>query len=147
MNGFASPYYGKLQTASLPSEVKRIWYSRDEELPELPRHRWSWELQTDPELSELRDLARRIVETTPLTEREEIAIMTCVIEDGRLEDLGEELDVTKERARQILQKGLRRLRTHQKKVTGINPGDLYIDILHWQYYKRMQQHARQRGNA
>lgn len=116
----ALPYYGKLGVVNLSSEIKRIWHSRDDELPELPRKGWSWQQQTDPELDELRDLARRIVETTPLTEREEIAIVTCIIEEGRLEDLGEELDVTKERARQIVLKGLRRLRTHQTKVTGIS---------------------------
>ena len=34
--GFASPFYGKLGVASLPSEVKTIWYSRNDELPERP---------------------------------------------------------------------------------------------------------------
>ena len=45
-----SPYYGQLQVTSLPSEVKTIWYSRDDELPELPRHLWSWQLQDDMSL-------------------------------------------------------------------------------------------------
>ena len=35
--GRGTPWYGKLQVTALPSEVKTIWYSRDDELPELPR--------------------------------------------------------------------------------------------------------------
>lgn len=114
------PYYGKLGTATLNKEVHKIWLTRDAELPELPQKGWSWEQQTDPEMDVVCDLARRIVETTPLTDREQIAISMCVIENATLDDLGEVLGCTRERARQITLKGLRRLRTHQQKLTGIS---------------------------
>jgi len=118
MNGFASPYYGKLQTASLPSEVKRIWYSRDEELPELPRHRWSFELQSDMEQVEQRELVVKLLETICFTDREDLVVQMLVMDGATLEEAGQELGVTKERIRQIYMKAMRKARTRQKSVTG-----------------------------
>ena len=42
-----APRYGELGVVNLPSEVKTIWHSRDEELPELPSWRWSFQHQAD----------------------------------------------------------------------------------------------------
>lgn len=123
-NGKASPWYGKLMTASLPSEVKQIWYSRDEELPELPQHRWSWELQDDMEQVEQRELAIKILESVALNDRHQLVLLRRIFEDATLDDIAEELGVTKERVRQMELKVLRHLRKVQNKFTGINPWDL-----------------------
>ncbi len=144
MTGFASPYYGKLQTASLPSEVKRIWYSRDEELPELPRHRWSWELQTDMTEVENRELVTKLLEAIQFTEREELVVRLIVIELATFKDVAEQLDITIARVQQIYNKAMRRARTKQRMVTGISPWEVHSDIIHWQYYRRQQEHARRR---
>lgn len=119
-----SRYYGQLNIASLPSEVKAIWYSRDEELPELPQHRWSWELQTDMEEVERRELASKILECVHLTDRYQLVLQRRIIEEATLEEVAEELAITKERVRQMELKILRHLRTVQKRFTGINPWDL-----------------------
>jgi len=105
-----SSYYGALGVANLPSEVKSIWYSRNNELPELPRCGWSWQQQTDPELWILQDFAKRLVEITPSTEAEERVIGLCVIQEYTLAEAGEMLDRSPERVRQILVKGLRRFK-------------------------------------
>lgn len=122
--GKGSPWYGKLMTASLPSEVKQIWYSRDEELPELPQHRWSWELQDDMEQVEQRELAIKILESVALNDRHQLVLLRRIFEDATLDDIAEELGVTKERVRQMELKVLRHLRKVQNRFTGINPWDL-----------------------
>ena len=128
--GFASPFYGKLGVASLPSEVKTIWYSRDDELPELPRYGWSWEQATETDI-ETADLIRKILAATPLTPRESAAIYLHIVEEYTLEECGEFLECTKERVRQIIGKGLRRLRTYQEQVTGVSPFDIDPEVSTW----------------
>jgi RNA polymerase sigma factor (sigma-70 family) len=123
-NGKASPWYGKVMTASLPSEVKKIWFSRDEELPELPQHRWSWELQDDMEQIEQRELAVKILESVALDKRHVFVLHRRIIDEATLQEVSEELGVTRERVRQMELKVLRHLRKVQNRFTGINPWDL-----------------------
>lgn len=128
--GFASPYYGKIKVASLPSEVKTIWYSKDDEPPLCEPHGWSWEQVTEPDHESL-DLALKILAVTPLTEREVVAIRLIVLDGCTLEEAGREMDCTRSRVRQIVNKGLRRLRTHQSKITGIPSDELYCEVTTW----------------
>jgi DNA-directed RNA polymerase sigma subunit (sigma70/sigma32) len=147
MNGFASPYYGKLQTASLPSEVKRIWYSRDDELPELPRHRWSFELQSDMEQVEQRELVVKLLETICFTDREDLVVQMLVMDGATLEEAGQELGVTKERIRQIYMKAMRKARTRQKSVTGAQLWHMDCEVTIWRHYSWEQQQNRRRTNT
>lgn len=147
MTGFASPYYGKLQTASLPSEVKRIWYSRDEELPELPRHRWSFELQSDMEQVEQRELVVKLLETICFTDREDLVVQMLVMDGATLEEAGQELGVTKERIRQIYMKAMRKARTRQKSVTGAQLWHMDCEVTTWRHYSWEQQQNRRRTNT
>ena len=128
--GFASPHYGKLNVASLPSAVKQIWYSRDDEPPPCEPHGWSWEQVTEPDYEAL-DLIRKILDATPLTERETQAIWLHVIEGNTLDEIGEVMNCTRERVRQIIGKGLRRLRTYQEQVTGVSPFDIDPEVSTW----------------
>jgi len=136
MNGKASPYYGQLMTATLPSEVKKIWYSRDDEMPELPRHRWSWELQDDMRLVEAKDLLFKILAEAPLTDREMLAVKLIAHEECTLEEAGEELDCTKERVRQIYMKAMRKLRRHQATITGVHVWEVDCEVTTWNYWRR-----------
>ena len=53
----------------------------------------------------------KLVSVTPMTERQELAIQLIVLEGCTLEEAGSELGgVTRERAREILNKVLRKLR-------------------------------------
>lgn len=142
MSGFASPYYGKLQTASLPSEVKRIWYSRDDELPELPRHRWSFELQSDMEQVEQRELVVKLLEAFCFTDREDLVVQMLVMDGATLEEAGQELGVTKERIRQIYMKAMRKARTRQKSVTGAQLWHMDCEVTTWRRYSWEQQQNR-----
>lgn len=145
ISGKSSPYYGQLMTAILPSEVKKLWYSRDEELEPLPSWRWSFEMQADMEQLEQRDMLVKILQNTPLTEREELAIRMLVIEEATLDEVGQELNVTKERARQIFLRGIRRLRTHQIKVTRVAVWSLDCEVMTWNRYSWMQRQERARA--
>ena len=120
--GRALPHYGKLNTKQLPSEVKTIWYSRNDELPDLPTTGTLAVFdQTDPTEEDRIDLARRLVEITPLTDQERAAIQLHVLMDYTLAETGELLDRSPERVRQIVAKGLRRFRRWQEKLTGNTP--------------------------
>lgn len=141
MTGFASPYYGKLMTASLPSEVKRIWYSRDEELPELPQHRWSWELQDDLERVEQRELLEKILEAADLDERHSLVLQRLVLEDCTLEDVGQELGLSRERVRQMEARVLRRLRQVQQRFTNVRFYDLIrAEVMTWRRWSWTGRH-------
>jgi len=142
MSGFASPYYGKLMTAQLPSEVKRIWYSRDDELPELPRHRWSFELQSDMEQVEQRELVVKLLETICFTDREDLVVQMLVMDGATLEEAGQELGVTKERVRQIYMKAMRKARTRQKSVTGAQLWHMDCEVTTWRHYSWEQRQIR-----
>ena len=145
--GFASPHYGKLQTASLPSEVKRIWYSRNDDLPELPRHRWSFEMQTDMEQVERRELVIKLLETICFTDREDFVVQMLVMDGATLEEAGQELGVTKERIRQIYMKAMRKARTRQKPITGAQLWSIDCEVTTWRHYSWMKQQDRRRANT
>ena len=131
----ALPYYGKLGVAKLPSEVKAIWYSRNvEPEPVEPVDTW-WPVATDPDLLLAQDFAHRLVAITPLTEREEQVISLCVLDNCTLREAGEEMGCTQERVRQILMKALRRFRTHQKALTGLNMWELDTRVMPWFWWK------------
>lgn len=134
--GRGTPWYGKLMTDSLPSEVKKIWYSRDDELPELPRHLWSWQLQDDMSLVEAKDLLFKILADAPLTDREMLAIKLIAHEECTLEEAGEALDCTKERARQIYLKSMRKLRRHQATITGLQVWEVDCEVTTWNCWRR-----------
>jgi len=133
--GKASPLYGKLMTATLSSQVKELWYSRDDELPELPRHNWSFDLVTDMEPVENRDLLFKILEDCPLTDREMLAIRLIEHEGYTLDEAAQELDCSRERARQIHMKAMRRIRSHQIKITGQKLYELECEVTTWRRWK------------
>jgi RNA polymerase sigma factor (sigma-70 family) len=135
--GRSSKYYGKLMTAQLPSEIKAIWYSRDEELPELPRHGWSWELQTDMTDVENRELVTKLLEATPLTERQELVIRMVVLESETLRDVGQELGLSTQRVRTIYNEAMRKLRFRQKDFTGQFFWLFECGITTWQAFRRI----------
>ena len=113
-----APRYGELGVVNLVSEVKVLWFTRDQELPELPSWRWACEHETDMKQLEDRDVVRTLLERTKLTEREDLVIRMVVIEDCTMQDVGDFLGVTLERVRQILGKGLRKLR-HPHALAGL----------------------------
>jgi DNA-directed RNA polymerase specialized sigma24 family protein len=139
VRGRALPHYGKLGVTSLPSEVKAIWYSRHiEPEPCEPVDTW-WPVATDPDLELAQDFARRLVEITPLTDQEEQAVMLCVLDNCTLREAGEEMGGrTPERVRQILMKAMRRFRTHQKALTGLNMWEIDDRVMPWSWWKYEQ---------
>ena len=129
-------HYGKLGVASLSSEVKAIWYSRDVEPDPVEPIDYYWLVATDPDLLLAQDFAHRLVEVTPLTEQEEHAIALCVLDGCTLKEAGEEMGGrSPERVRQILEKALRRFRTHQKALTGLNALELDTRVMTWFWWK------------
>ena len=107
-----APRYGELGTASLHPTVRALWYSRDEELPELPSWRWSFHHQTDLSQVEDRELIAVLLERIKLTKQEQMAIALVVYGDETLDVAGRRLGVTRERVRQIEKAALTKLRNN-----------------------------------
>jgi len=137
--GKGSPYYGKLMTASLPSEVLSIWYSRNDELPELPRDGWSWEMEGDMEHVERRQLLTKILTDAPLTDRHALVIELVVIEELMFVEIGLRLSVCGQRVRQIYGDAIRILRRHQQQFTGTPAFEVYDGVTsyrQWNWRRR-----------
>lgn len=133
--------YGRLHYQSMPSEVKKIWHSRDEELPELPKHKWSWQLEDDMELFEAKDLLTKILIDAPLSDRQTLVIELFTIEELTFKEIGQRFNVTQVRVRQIYIHAMRKLRSHQAKVTGISPYGLG-EVMTWRHWKWSKNDAR-----
>ena len=145
MKGRRSPYYGQLMTETLPSEVKKIWYSRDDELEPLPSWCWSWQHQTDLEQVEQRELLVKILEATILSDKEAKAIEMVAIGNSTFADLADELDVTDSRAQQIYNNGIRKLRKMQAGFTGIPVWDVLSEIYTWRAFRSIRRSKKGRA--
>ena len=64
------------------------------------------------------DLARKLWDATPLTEREREAIELRILHEETLANVGLAMGITRERVRQIVAKGLRKLQRHYKQFAG-----------------------------
>jgi hypothetical protein len=105
-------YYGKLQLVHQPSETRRIWHTRNEELEPTPEWGLSCLYEHDPsELFEDRDFVQKLLLKANLTPREEKVVHLCIFEDYTLESVAEKFDrwTTRERIRQIKTRALYKL--------------------------------------
>jgi len=137
------PTYGELQFSSVAHEVKSIWRSRDDELQELPVDGISYELVDNIELVERKELASRIMADAPLTKREELVVQLRVIHELTFDEIGQSLRVTHERVRQIYIKAMRKLRTHQAKITG-ESAYVFGEVMTWSQWKEVLQREKNR---
>ncbi len=130
-----SPQYGELQTASLPNAVRHLWYTKDDELPELPRQGWSWQHEDNMDQVERRELLTKILTDAPLSDRKALVIELVVIEELTYREIGLRLGVTHERVRQIYLQAIRRLRTYQFQITGIPAHQRDCEVMSWSKWK------------
>lgn len=136
-----SPFYGKLDAANTPSEIKQIWHTRDDELEPLPQHKWSFDYITDLEQVEQRELLEKILGAAKLNEQHWLVLRMRILGDCTLEEVGQELGVGKERVRQIEFKMLRILRGVQRRFTGIKDfRHLYAhpEVMTWRQWKSLR---------
>jgi RNA polymerase sigma factor (sigma-70 family) len=130
-----APIYGELQIAAIPSEVRKIWHTRDAELPELPRQGWSWQHEDNLDQVEHRELLTKILTDAPLTERQEQVISLLVVEELTLAEVGQQLSISGQRVRQIYKQSMRRLRRYQGDITGISVYELDCEVMTWNHWK------------
>ena len=102
--------YGKVGVSTLPSKAKTIWYSRHAEIEPCEPIDIYWPTATDPELPLLVDYARRLVDATVLTEREQQAVELCVLDNCTVWEAAREMNVTHARVGQLRSKALQKLR-------------------------------------
>ena len=107
-----APRYGELHTATLPSQVRAIWYSKDEELEPEPRislcdNEWQDASQIESQMDD-RKLALSLLFAT--TRKEADVLSMRYMRDMTLEEVGFAYGVSRERIRQIEAKAMRKIR-------------------------------------
>ena len=111
-------HYGRLSIATIPSNVRKIWYSKNIEPEPCELIDFYCPTQTDPDLVIRQDFARRLIAVTPLTEREEKVVFMCVLDNYTLREAGEEIGVSRERVSQILAGAMRKFRKYNVFLIG-----------------------------
>ena len=125
MRGRANKYYGKLNVKTLDPEVHRIWLTRNEE-PETQQIEPDNILASYEDAIEDIDFMRKIWDRSNLSTQQCYVLLTRVVYGATLEEVGQRINVTRERVRQIEFKALRKLRqaAHSMekgdKVTSLN---------------------------
>ena len=112
-----SQYYGKLGTATLPSEVREIWYSRNDKMKRSPRPAIA-PLAEPSELEVLaaKDYAHKLIEITPLNQREEMIVAMHICAEYTLQEIAKTFGVSNARVRQIVCRALRKFRMAARKL-------------------------------
>ena len=105
--------FSDYRIAELPSQVRSLWYSRnDEPLKEEFDYLPDWMAVEPPDQSQERDLERVVAYLlTTVTEREASVLIQRYWLDNTLEECAKQMKITRERVRQIEMKALRKL-TH-----------------------------------
>ena len=116
-----APRYGELGVVNLPSEVKVIWHSRNDELPELPSWRWSFQHQTDLHQVEDREVVTKLMESANLNFEQAFVLEMMVVREYTLAEVGQRLNLSRERVRQILARALRKCSHPQRVARVFNP--------------------------
>jgi RNA polymerase sigma factor (sigma-70 family) len=111
-------HYGRLGIATISSVVRHIWYRRNIEPEPCELFDFYCPTQTDPDLDVRRDLAHRLVAITPLNKREEQIVILCVLGNSTLQEVAEEMEISRERVRQILNGAMRKFREYHFILTG-----------------------------
>ena len=109
MRGRANKYYGKLNVKTLDPEVHRIWLTRNEE-PETPQIEPENILTSYEDAIEDIDFMRKIWDRSNLNTQQCYVLLTRVVYGATLEEVGQRINVTRERIRQIEAKAIRKLR-------------------------------------
>lgn len=108
--------YGKLKTKTLNAETHKIWLTRNAEIDFCEPCGWSWQLKTDNEHLLKKDFAKKLLEISNLTDQQTKAIFYCVLDNYTFDDAGLEMNISKERVRQVVLQALRKIRWRVKNV-------------------------------
>lgn len=113
--GRSSEIYGKLNTSNICNASHKIWLTRFEEPEDSESFGWSHDYQIEPNKNyEAIDLILRMFENSKIDNRESETVIKHIVFGETLEDIGGRLGVSRERVRQIVSTGLRKLRQSYK---------------------------------
>jgi DNA-directed RNA polymerase specialized sigma subunit len=103
--------YGTIGIVSLPSEVRQIWYTRNNKMKKSPRPIGAPLAElTEFEVLTAKDYAHKLIEITPLTQREEIIVAMYICAGFSLKEVAQVMDLTRESVRKIVIKILQKFR-------------------------------------
>jgi len=103
-------YWGKIDSANIRGSVGRLWFARDDELPELPTCELVEDYNASIEAYERRELALKLLEHTELRWRERYVVARCVMDDASFAEVGAEFGVSGVRIRQLAHRAIRKLK-------------------------------------
>lgn len=106
-------FYGKLHVEELSNEVKHLWYTKDKDFDELPKHRWSWQHQTDMSFIDDIDYLKKLITMSKLNDQEDCALASW-IDGAAMRDIAEDMNISSARAGQVIAKALRKIRHYVK---------------------------------
>ena len=117
--------YGKLNTKKLPMEVRYIWYTKHDELNDLP----GLDLETC-ETTGLNCIENQMIldflyKEAKITNREKQVFYMRFVLEMTLDEIGDKMFVTRERIRQIESKMIRKIKRVADKHNIVKWGDGY----------------------
>ena len=131
----------------LPPEIRRIWYTRNEEFePETANWIEPFDCEDAHDTAvERADLLKKILRESRLTTRERMIVELHCVQDWTLQEIADSMHVTRSRIGQIFHLSLRRLRFGAREVTGESAycfGYKAGEVLTWREWSWRQQDLR-----
>lgn len=120
-----SPMYGKLQTKILPMEVRYIWYTKHDELQDIPEIDLETCETTGVNCIENKMILDFLYKESKIDNREKQVFYMRFVLEMTLEEIGDKMFICKERVRQIESKMIRKIKRVADKHNIVKWGDGY----------------------
>jgi DNA-directed RNA polymerase sigma subunit (sigma70/sigma32) len=120
-----SPLYGKLNILSLHTEVRTIWYTKDDELRDLPDLDLKTCGTTGFNCVENKMILDFLYNESNISNREKQVFYMRFVLEMTLDEIGEKMFVSRERIRQIEGRLVRRIKDVADRHNIVKWGDCY----------------------
>ncbi len=119
------PLYGKLQTKILPAEVRYIWYTKHDELQDIPELDLKTCETTGVNCIENKMILDFLYKESKIDNREKQVFYMRFVLEMTLDEVGEKMFVCRERVRQIESKMIRKIKRVADDHDIVKWGDSY----------------------
>jgi len=120
-----TPFYGKLKTKTMPVEVRYLWYTKHDELNDLPELDLETCETTGLNCIENQMILDFLCKEAKMTNREKQVFYMRFVLEMTLDEIGEKMFVCRERVRQIESAMIRKIRRVADKHNIVKWGEGY----------------------